>query len=246
MSFDRLRYELKLAWKTMILVPILVLGVVGLFVLLQLFLHQSPAHSLLSEAEVFLPLATGVVAGAIIAQDTALELHLTMPRKYQMTGMLRLLLLLSWTACLAMLCIGSIAMLKILYMPVFTQSWLPLVQFLTIQLLWLAPLLWFIALGSCLALLTQSRTACSTLLGIIWLTDILFAQSIASTSWLRPILLFPTTLTLYPATNVSQADFKEYWLTTRFELLGTAFVVVMLSWLLLRNTERLLKGATEE
>lgn len=243
---DRIRYELKLAWKTMIVVPITVLCIVALFALLQHIVHQSAARTLLAEIEMFLPLAAGIVAGAIVSRDAALELHLTMPKSYHTTSMLRLFILFCWVACLALLCVVSCASLGILSVPTFTHAWPLYIQLLTLQLLWLAPLLWFIAVGLCLAVLTQSRTACTTLLGCIWFLNVLFALTIVNISWLRPVLFFPAVLILYPALHVSQSAFNTYWLTTRFELVGTALVLFLLSWLLLHDTERLLKGATEE
>ncbi|MDQ2904132.1 MAG: hypothetical protein M3Y81_11330 [Chloroflexota bacterium] len=246
MIIDRLRYELKLAGKMLIVVPGTVILVIGLFAVLVHFLQQSPAHALLAGLEMFLPLAAGIVAATLVSQDAALELQLTMPRKYHITGLLRLLLIFCWTTCLAVFWLVGMLLLNMLYTPAFTQVWPQPVRVLTLQLLWFAPLLWFVAMGACLALLTQSRSASGALVGGLWLLNILFVSIFASIAWLRPILLFPATLIIYPATHVPAADFTTYWLTTRFELLAGALILLALDWLLLRDTERLLKGATEE
>ncbi len=158
MIIDRLRYELKLTGKMLIVVPGTVILVIGLFAVLVHFLHQSPAHTLLSGLEMFLPLAAGIVAATLASQDAALELQLTMPRKYHITSLLRLLLIFCWTTCLAMFWLAGMVLLNMLYTPAFTQVWAQPVRVLTLQLLWFAPLLWFVAMGACLALLTQRST----------------------------------------------------------------------------------------
>ena len=114
------------------------------------------------------------------------------------------------------------------------------------QLAWLAPLLWCAGLGLCIALLTQSWTGSAAMLGGIWIAEIIFKDYITLTSWLRPISLFPTTLLLFTAPGISQANFNMYWLNTRVEVLATGLILLPLGWFLLRNSERLLKGANGE
>ncbi|HEX9413856.1 MAG TPA: hypothetical protein VF916_10175 [Ktedonobacterales bacterium] len=247
MLFDRLWYEVRVAWKLFVFTPLLLLAPVGLLTMVQhFFLHQSSARLLLASAEILLPMAAGVIVATTLAHDDAIELHLSAVRPYHATSMLRLLLIAGWVACLAMLMLGALAALRLLYLPDFAASLSPVAQVLLTQLLWLAPLLWMVALGSALAVLTQQRTASGALLGGIWLLDVVFVEVLAHTAWLRPFLLFPATLLLFPATHVSLADFNTYWLNTRFELLGTAMALLPFSWLLLHDTEKLLKGATEE
>lgn len=245
LSLDRLRYELKLMGKRVILTPLLVMAGFALFAELLNFLHTSPARTLSAALEMILPLAAGVIVATIISHDPAIELQLTLPKKYDLTGMYRLLLIAAWTTCIALLSSGILYALKLAYIPQPLQSWAPLLQFLTNQLTWLAPLLWFVAVGLYLALLLRSRSASGALLGGIWIAEIILRGYIASTSWLQPLLLFPTTLILFPTTNLSQADFS-FWLTNRFEVLGTALVLLPLGWLLLHNPEGLLKGSSEE
>jgi len=97
-------------------------------------------------------------------------------------------------------------------------------------------MLWYVAVGLCLALLIRSRSASGALLGGIWIAEVLFKDFFAATDWLHPLFLFPTTLK--PEIN--------FWLTNRFELIITALVLLPLGWLLLHNTEGLLKRASEE
>lgn len=67
---------------------------------------------------------------------------------------------------------------------------------------------------------------------------------LATTSWLQPVLLFPTTLILFPSTLIPNSVF-QVWLSTRLEIAGTGLVMLAFGWLL-RNPEGLLKGASEE
>jgi len=246
MFFDRLYYEIRLLGKRALLTPIiLVLGFVALAFVLQAR-QVDPARTLLGGIEMMLPIAVGTTIGTVVAQDPALELHLTVAHRYHMTGMLRLLCILSLAIALALIYINSLAILHMLYLPLFMQNWSPLAVFIQIQLIWLAPLLWCLSIGFCFSLLLQSRTAGVALLGGIWIAEIVFKDFIAGNNWLRPILLFPFTLVGYPATHASQADYNLYFLNTRFDLIGMALVFFFLGWLLLRNTEHMLKGITAE
>ncbi|MGH2518106.1 MAG: hypothetical protein ACRDHP_20880 [Ktedonobacterales bacterium] len=246
MSLDRIRYELKLNRKVLLLAPALAIVPVIALVIMQHVLRQDSARVALAGLEMLLPLAGGVTVAGTCAGDAALELHLTTLHPYSATGMLRVLLIFCWVACMAMAGLAILALANLLRLPTFAASYSPLVRALALQLLWLAPFVWLGGVGLCLALLTRSRSASGTLLGGLWLLNVLFVGTIAQTIWLRPVLLFPATLVIFPATAVSRADFGIYWLTTRFELLGTGLVLFMLGWLLLHNAESLLKGASEE
>lgn len=246
MFFDRVYYEIKLLGKRALLTPIILLLA---FVVLSFILQNrqvDPARTLLGGIEMMLPIAVGAIIGTVIAQDPALELQLTLARKYPQTAMLRLLCILSLSIMLALIYINSLAALHMLYMPLFMQQWSSLAVFVQIQLLWLAPLLWCLAVGFCSSLLLQSRTAGVALLGSIWIVEIIYKDFIASSVWMRPFLLFPATLLAYPATHVSQTDYATYIFNTRIDLLGMAVVIFVLGWLLLHNTEHLLKGMTTE
>jgi hypothetical protein len=146
-------------------------------------------------------------------------------------------------ACIFITCVD---VLKLIYLPHFMDSWSPIARFLAVQIIWFAPLLWCIAVGFCFALLMQSRIAAGALLGSIWVGEIIFKDYIALTSWLRPVLLFPNTLLMFPATNFDYNVYITYNFTTRLELLVTAIVLFPLGWLLLRNTDRMLKGVYAE
>lgn len=247
MSLDRIYYELKLMGKKLFLTPLLIILVsIAISLWMEYGGHSDPARFLLAVTEILLPLATGVIVGTIIAIDPALELQLTFPRKNDATGILRITLVLILMMLSAFIFITGVDALKLIYLPHFMDNWSPLILFLVVQMIWLAPLLWCMAVGFCFALLMQSRTAAGALLGCIWVAEIIFKDYIGITPWLRPVLLFPFTLLAFPATNIDYKDYITYFFTTRMELLATVVVLFPLGWLLLRNTDRMLKGAYSE
>src|SRR5258706_14864863 len=103
MFLDRLRYELKLIGQRVILKPaLLMLG----FDLIAIFLHTravDPSRTLSASLEMIIPLAAGIVVATITSQDNAIELQLTMPKKYDRTVLRRLTIIFGWTAFIALL-----------------------------------------------------------------------------------------------------------------------------------------------
>ena len=82
MFFDRLYYEIKLLGKRALLTPIiLLLGFVALAFVLQAR-QVDPARTLLGGIEMMLPIAVGTTIGTVVAQDPALELHLTVAHRF--------------------------------------------------------------------------------------------------------------------------------------------------------------------
>jgi hypothetical protein len=241
---DRFRYEILLLGKRSILTPILAMLGFALLAVLLYHLHTNPARSLSAGLEMILPLATGILVATITSQDPAIELQLTMPKKYALTALGRLAIIVGWTICIAVLSSISIFVFKLTYVPQPSSTASSLTLFLIAQLIWLAPLLWFTAMGLCLALLLRSRSASGALLGGIWIAEIIFKDNIAATSWLHPVFLFPTTL--LSLVGFIPQDLFNLWLTNRLELIGTALVLLLIGWLLLRNPEGLLKTSSEE
>src|SRR5258708_20650411 len=207
-------------------------------------LHTNPARTLSASLEIILPLAAGLVVATITSQDPAIELQLSMPRSYDRTALDRLTIIAGWTIVIALLSSITIFALKLAFVPQPSQSWPTPLQFLTGQLTWIAPLLWLVAIGLCLALLLRSRAASGALLGGIWIVEIILKDYFAATTWLHPVFLFPTTL--LPLVGPLPQAILNSWLTNRFELIGTAIVLLLLGCLLLRNPERLLKTPPDE
>lgn len=244
MSFDRLRYELRLMGKRVILTPVLVMLGFALFALLLAYLKVAPARFLSGGLEMIVPIATGAVVGTIIMHDPALELQLTLPRRYSRTSLLRLALITASATAIALLSTLIISALHQVYLFQPQHGWGEPAQFFVQALAWFATLLWCVGVGFCLSLLLRSRSAAGALLADIWIAEIPFKDYIFLSDWLRPFSLFPTTL-VYPPTVVPQ-QYITLWLTNRFEVLATGVVLVIIGWLLLHNTEGLLKGTSEE
>ncbi len=236
MTVDRLYYEIKLMGRRVILTPILVMVGFALFAFLLHYLKVLPARFLSAGLEIILPLAVGVIVATIISHDPAIELQLTTPKKYQRTAMGRLVLIALWSMLIALLSSTVITAIQLGYVPIQLLGWSEPLQFFANQLTWFAPLLWFVGMGLCLAMLTRSRSASGAILSGIWLLEIVFKDFFAGTNWLHPVYLFATTLT--PDAN--------FWFTNRIEVLVMALILLPIGWLLLRNPEDLLKGSSEE
>jgi hypothetical protein len=209
--------------------------IVGLLLAVILRLSQTKMISLFTAClEMFLPLVAGVFVSAVCGHDPAIELQLTLPTLYRRTIMYRLGIIAGWTLCVALianLLLRWVGLEKVL--PIAT-SWPLLLQWATIQLTWLAPLLWFVAIGLFLALLLRSRAASSALLGGIWVAENLMYGLLISTTWLHPVFLFATTLTPLPVLST-------FWLANRFELVGTALVFLLIGWFQLHHIEAFLQ-----
>lgn len=236
MIFDRVRYELRLLGKPVFLTPILV--VIG-FALLLVLVNRNVdivAHSMSGSLEVLLPMAAGVVVATIATYDRTIELQLTMPCKYHHTATLRFLFILLWSALVSLLTSYLLYMLNFWRLPTQIAPWSQPWQFLTWQLTWLSSTLWLVALGLVLSLLLRSRSASGALICVVSVAELLFHQAMDQDPLYHPVYLFP--LTYSPDAS--------YWLTNRFELLGTAAVLLVLAWFLLRIPEVLLSHAPGE
>lgn len=239
MSFDRFWYELRIMGKWVIVIPLLIMISFAFLAVLLTIMQVSLlriSQVLTSSIEMVLPLIAGLLTATIISHDAEIELQLTMPKTYRVTAFIRLSLIVIWTSCIALFSSVFIYHLRFWRVPSQVETWKVLPQFLIGQLTWIAPLLWFVGVGLCLALLIRSRSASCALLGGIWTIEAIFYGYFAIIDWLMPIFLFSTTL----APNIN------FWLSNRFELLITALVLILLSWFLLRNSELLLQGTAGE
>lgn len=242
----RLRYELLLMGRRVILTPPLAVLGFALFAVLLHYLQSNPALFLTGCLEMILPLAAGIMVGMVATTDSAIEVQLALPRAYHLTALSRVILILLWTACIALIASAILSLLNLQHQLDFMLSWSLISRFSLLQLTWLAPLLWCVGFGLTFALLFQSRTAGPAVLSSIWLFEIFFRGYIVVTPWLLPIFLYPTTLLLFSRPTMPYVDFVTYWLNTRLEVLGGGLLLLFVGWLLLRNTERVLKGAGEE
>ena len=239
MFLDRFRYELRIMGKWVVLIPVLMIFACVVLAALLTLMHVAPlriSQVLTASLEMVLPLSAGVVLATIASHDAAIELQLTLPKTYRVTALGRLVLITVWSGAIALFASVFIYHLKFWRIPSQVASWTVLPQFLIGQLTWVAPLLWFVAIGLCLALLLRSRSASSALLGGIWTAEAIFYSLFATTDWLKPVFLFPTTLD--PGI--------DFWLINRLALIGTALVLLVAGWFLLARTELLLQGTAGE
>jgi hypothetical protein len=189
--------------------------------------HNDAALGLLLLLEFGLPPVAGIAAAHLVSGDPAVELHLTLRRSYAATTLLRLGLLTLWTAAV---CVVTSAVIR------QAGYWLaPQPTYLN-QLIWLAPLLWFISAGAMLALLLRSRVASGAILGMIWLGELFFRVQILQNVYLRNIYLFLTLETL-PSGFAPDAG---WWTQSRLILLAMAAVFLVIFAVLLRRNEALL------
>jgi hypothetical protein len=211
--------------------------IVGVLLAVILRLGQTKVISLFTAClEMFLPLAAGIFVAAICGHDSAMELQLTLPTHYRRTIFYRLGIIGVWTACVAIIANLLLQWVGLEKTLPTVLSWPLLLQWATIQLIWLAPLLWSIAIGLFLALLLRSRAASSALLGGIWVAENLMYGLLISTTWLHPVFLFATTLTPLPVLST-------FWLANRLELVGTALLFLLAAWFQLHHTEAFLQKA---
>ncbi|BCL77892.1 hypothetical protein ccbrp13_03570 [Ktedonobacteria bacterium brp13] len=230
---NKLRYDIRVLGLAVIAAPALLLLGIFLFMGLLLIMGVDPTRLFMAGLEILLPVAMSLIIATVCTQDSTLEIQLTFPRTFAATVVRRVLLALGSAGLVAFITTLLLVLLRPDVQAQEISHWPLILTLLGDQLIWLAPLLWFTALGLFITLLTNSRTASSSLLASIWLIEVLFVKGLIPTnSWLRPLYLFATTL--QPTIS--------FWLSSRIEILATALVFFGLSWLLLRNREHVLKG----
>ncbi|HUY79559.1 MAG TPA: hypothetical protein VMV29_22505 [Ktedonobacterales bacterium] len=233
--WQRLRYELRILGIINIGLPIIVAAIylgfsylAGSFALrnggTDAYMRFQAGRGLLALLENGLPLAGGLIAAVVISQNPALELHLSLPACYQRVGALRLALIVGWAALFT----GAVAALVAV-----TGFWLPQLKQLSVvesALMWLAPLLWFIAAGAALALLLRSRAVSGAVLGLIWIAMFIFKDQLIKDPILQNVYLFLT----------EEVGTPSYWLANRLIVLAIALALFVLAFWLLGRNEALL------
>lgn len=232
---DRLRYEIRIMGLSAGATPLLIISALLVLIgLLRLFTaHGTPATMtdlLTAGIEMLLPLAGGVIVAAVLTQDTALELQLTLPAPYRQTVFRRTAIIVGWTGLITLLVATVIFALHLWRVPAQIMTWQGGMLYLGEQLIWLSPLLWFAGIGTCLALWLQSSALSGAILSVIWLLEA-FTQLFFTIPWLHPFWLFPTTF----------APEIDFWLVNRCALLGMAILFFALGWWLLRRPESLVR-----
>jgi len=193
----------------------------------QAIAHDDVAKGLLLLLEFGLPPVAGLLAAYLVTGNPALELHLTLPRSYAALTWLRLLLLTLWCALAAAVTSAAISS---------AGYWIAPQAEPRRQLIWAAPMLWFIATGALLSLLLRSRVASSAVLGMVWLGELFLRAYFLQKAALQKVYLFLTLETVPGASAPASA----YWLTNRLALLATAALFLVGVAYLLRRGEALL------
>ena len=246
LSWNRLRYELRLLGIGAFLLP---LGIVVMYLGFALFAragafrnggtaaeaeaHLQMARGLLALLENGLPLAAGLLAAVAIHQDTAIELHLSLPVSYRGTALQRLGLVLLWE----LLVVSATSAVVIA-----SDYWVFPVGGFERQLLWLAPLLCLATLGAALTLLLRSRVASSAVLGMLWIAQFIFHPMFMENGVLLRIYLFLSEEIFPDILQVSRSAWYGAWLQNRLILLAVAFALLGIVIVLLGRYEALLGG----
>jgi hypothetical protein len=171
--------------------------------------------------EACIPLIAGVAATALTAKDPALELLLTYPTEYRKLVFFRLGVLLVWTAFVELIATTILSSLQPQILASQKPLWL-------LHLTWIAPLLWWIALGALSALLLKSRAMGGAVVGSLWIIQLSFHGYFVAHQWSRSWFLFATLFSAHEA----------YWLANRLIVSGLALILFAITWCYLRNTER--------
>ena len=239
MSLDLLRYELRLVGRWVFLTPVCImagLAVVGFLLATMYVLPLRIAQIFTGGLEMLLPMAAGVIVASLVSHDPAVELQLTMPRKYRFTVGTRIGMVVGWIGMVALVASTFIYHWKYWRIPAQVRTWGVIPQVVAEQCTWLAPLLWLSGVGLCLALLLRSRMASGAILAGLWIIEAIFYGYFIFIDWLKPLFLFPTTL----------APTIDFWLLNRGEVTVTAVILLVVGWFLLHNTEALLMGSAGE
>lgn len=225
-----LPYELRRLGKIGLVMPVLVaLGFVGIAAAMALTGAgtEQVARQLTSGLEIALPLVAGLAAAFVVADEPALDLHLTFLTRYRTTVLRRLGLVVGWTALVAIVWASALRVLGL---------WAWQGPFLLLQLGWLAPLLWYVSFGVLLALLLGSRMASGAILAGVWLFQYLLGGLLEFNYWTSLLLdLYATTYEL-PFFGIEQ------WLDNRLALIATSLLMTLGAALILRSNETLVRG----
>ena len=226
MGRGALRYELRVVGVWVLALPVFVGAVfavaAGMMAYKQAHLLDLQ-HVAMTGLEGVLPLVAGIGLATIAAQDSALELQLTMPLAYRLTVMRRFALVLGLTALLEA---AAVLVLSRAWPWTLSQDGIAYL------LAWLPTLLWFGGWGALLALLLRSRAASVAILGVAWVIELAFHGIFPLHGWTTPLYVYATMFS--PGTPL--------WLPNRLELLATAALLFAGVWLYLGNAEWRLRG----
>jgi hypothetical protein len=218
----RVRLELALVGPAALIAPGLVLlAFAGLGLL-----SGRPARLLTAGLETGVPLAAGLAGAALLADERALELQLSLPGGFRSAARWRLGLLAGAAALASLVGWGLASAAGLL------AAWLPAVSPVVAQLTWLAPLALLGLAGPLLALVLRSRAAAAGVLTGGWLLAHALHDVALGTPALRAWFPFLTTYD----------PIAPDWLATRLVVLALGIGAGLLLGSLLRDGEWLLRS----
>jgi hypothetical protein len=178
------------------------------------------ARVLVAASELGLPLAAGVGAAGVVTVDPATNIQLALKTSYRRTLGRRIAVLATWTSGWALLYTFA------LHLAGLWGLWVP-EAFLVGQLVWISPVLWFVAAGALLAILTRGGALAASLLGGLWIFENLSYEPFLAREWLRPLFLFTTVY----------APGAPFWLANRVALVAGALIMGALAWAVASRVE---------
>lgn len=198
-------------------------GIWVLFAIIAALLPNDRSHQIAAGfLGVALPLLAGMMAGAAILDDPALELQFAAPWRARRILLDRLGVLLGITT------VGALSFQIFLVAAGVNIS--PYGGLVQRQALWLTPSLAMLGLGSVVAMATAQSTTASMLVGIVWLAQLLLRHVMMQSNWARYLFL-------YVGLFDPQGD---YLLANNLCLAVLAGLLVALAWRALERQERYL------
>lgn len=229
MSVSWLQYEPRIIGKGAGFGPVLAIAGIGLIGLLMMNSNtprESMASRLTAMVELTIPLVAGILATSIVASDLAIELQRTVQTRYRTTLIRRIGSVAVWSAIVATIATGVLAA---------AGYWVVPGSLIVGQLVWLAPMLWFMGVGILLSAALRSWSAAAAFLGGFWLLQNLTEFWFLSREWARPLFVFMTT---------HQHDADD-WLSTRLAIAGAGVLLGAIGLMLKNRSEALDVGGEQ-
>ena len=222
------RHELRLLGGVALATPLLALLLFGGMALLMDTLGAGDAQvarMLVASVEMGLPLAAGILAANVAADDPAVDLQLSLEVPYRRTLARRLVLVLATAA------LPAATLTAVLRATGVWGLWAP-DGFLASPLVWLSPLLWFVSAGALLALASRGRSAAWAVLAGVWIFQNLFRDWFRSGGWSEQAFLFAT---VYDPGAAS-------WPSNRLVLILVSLLLGAAAWALVSITDLASEG----
>ena len=226
MNLDWIRYELRQVGLVALLTPILIIGSFSLFGVLMRFNGVSPDRStraIVAGLEIGVATAAGLIAATLISSDSLLELQLSLATRYRTTFARRLVLMLLWSSMVAVITTIVVRLIGHELAPV---------SLLTQQLVWIAPSICLVGIGTILTLLLRSRAGGSAVIAGLWIGETALGKMFGARDWLHPLFLFATSFNAR----------SGFWLSNRLELIAIGLLLNALAILWLSRNPSILLG----